>query len=321
MSFISFSYKKQTACRRSVPIRLLWFPRPLVQEAPQDLRKFLHIVTALLLPPEGAVIPGELPAVPEDRQAADRRPRRREGPHALNGQEAPVAGHQQPPFLQILRKQVAAPKAQGVLVILLFRALLLPGGDQDAGDAFQIFQADLRLPAEGTVEREFRTAAAPHQLKVHIQVGERAALVIQNQVHTTEPQQVKELLMGPVDDADGHLRIELREPGDGLMQFQPAVAAQIADAQPELMVRSQPLRLTDQVIRLLQDRLAVSVKILPGRGQRKLPAGPVEQFHAQLPLQGLDLLGDCRLGDMALLRSLRKAAAVHNGGSPAVRPS
>lgn len=61
-----------------------------MQELSQELREFFHIVAAPLFPPEGAVIPGELLAVPEDRQAADSASRGREGAHTLNGEKAPI---------------------------------------------------------------------------------------------------------------------------------------------------------------------------------------------------------------------------------------
>ena len=120
--------------------------------------------------------------------------------------------------------------------------------------------------------------------------------------------------MGPVDDADGRLRIELGEFSNRFMQLQPAVAAQIANAQPAFLVGAQLFRLPGQVLHLAQDRLAVGVEILSGGCQGKLPVGAVDQFYPQLFLQRSDLLGDGRLGDIAPLRGLCKAVAVHHSG-------
>ncbi|MBB5773374.1 hypothetical protein HD596_000130 [Nonomuraea jabiensis] len=52
-----------------------------------------------------------------------------------------------------------------------------------------------------------------------------------------------------------------------------------------------------QLLGLAQQRPDLGKQRLPRGGERDRTAVPVEQVYAQVPLQGLDLLGERRAGD------------------------
>ncbi len=119
--------------------------------------------------------------------------------------------------------------------------------------------------------------------------------------------------MRSMHDADRDIRIPPGKCRDCPVQLQPAVAAQIADPQLARRIGAARLRLTDQVVHLFQDGLALAIEVFTGRRQGKPAVRPVDQLHAQLLLQRLNLLGNRRLRDITLRRSLGKAVAVHHG--------
>lgn len=63
-----------------------------------------------------------------------------------------------------------------------------------------------------------------------------------------------------------------------LMQFQPAVAAQISYSEAEFLIFSQLFGLTDQIVHLFQNRLAVGIKVFSRRGEGKPPVLPTDQL-------------------------------------------
>ena len=98
--------------------------------------------------------------------------------------------------------------------------------------------------------------------------------------------------MGPVHDVDRHLRVEPGELCHRLVELLAAVAAQIPDAQPELIVLADADGLPPDRIHLLQHPSALGVKVFPRRGEGKAAVLPVDQLHPQLLFQRPYLLGD-----------------------------
>lgn len=118
--------------------------------------------------------------------------------------------------------------------------------------------------------------------------------------------------MGTVDNIYGNLRIDSGKFCDRLVKFPSAVAPQVSDSQLQLPILSQPLCFPDQLICLVENRLAVRVEVLSGSRNGESAVFPMNQLDPQLPLQRLNLLRDSGLGNITLLRRLGKAAAFNN---------
>ena len=279
----------------------------------QQSGKFLDIIIAVLLIPEKAVIPENLPVPAADRKPSDGSANRRKRADAFDGKKAPASHHHQTALLQIFREQKAAAETQGIFIIVLFHVLLLSGGNQNTGQALQFLQLHGLARAQRVLYGKLRIAAAGKELEIHIFLGKSAPLVAEDHVHAAKTQQIIQLLMGAVDDMNGDFRIKPGKFRDSLVELLTAVAAQIPDPQRGFIVLPEADGFPAEFIRLIQKPLSPIVKVLPRRRQGKAAVLPDNEMHAQFLLQRLNLLGNGRLRNEQPLRRLREAVAVNDG--------
>ena len=107
-------------------------------------------------------------------------------------------------------------------------------------------------------------------------------------------------------DFKAHIRVFLGKLLDGAVKFLTAVTAQAADPEGGVFAMGDPAGLpADPLIVGHQDQ-AFLIEIRPRRGEAECAVFPLQQKEPQLPFQGLDLLGDGGLGDMAFSAALEK---------------
>ncbi len=92
-----------------------------------------------------------------------------------------------------------------------------------------------------------------------------------------------------------------------------ADAGRRAEPDPAPAQLGQLLHLVAGGVGVRQDPAGERQQRLARVGERDVAAGPTEQFRPQLVLQGPDLLGERRLGDMHLLRGAGEMPRLGDG--------
>ena len=145
-----------------------------------------------------------------------------------------------------------------------------------------------------------------------VRTGKRPTLIVEGQVDGAVLHGVVQVVVA----ADDHLHVDLgiffRELRNGLRKFAAVVALVAAQSKGVAVIRVQPLGLPDKLLQVAANNKALAVKMLPGRREAEGAVMPVQKLHSQLVLQLFDLLGNRRLGHMALFCGSVEAAAFYN---------
>ena len=290
------------------------------EPAAENGGKFFEIVVRPLFLPECTVGAHDPPSV----GAAHFQPHKgRFGKRigAFHDQCTAPAHCQKASLVQTRGKEELFADAEIFAVVAPLRFLFLPVGNDDTGIFFQFACRDDPFPRKRVRCGDVDIGGALVEDIVFALVGESAPLVAQQKIRLPVQDRAVQFLVRALEHAYHHFGIGFRKRRNGTRQFLPVVTGKVADVQEQLAVRADPDRFPAQLCRFRENSAAAAGEILARGGKAAPPALPLDQPDAQLRFERGDLLGNCRLGNKAPIRSLGETAAVGDRYKSIGKPS